>query len=140
MVKEALKSYQGFLCQCSISEYQVPWQCKVQEEQWLKLNGEQMTQLEILLKKHDEVFDEITTLPPAIASDHQIPLLAGTGPVAVRAYRYPYYQKLELEKPIREMLNTGIIRLSSSPFSSSVLVKEKMGRVGCVWTIGLRIR
>lgn len=52
MVKEALKSYQGFLCQCSISEFQVPWQCKEQDEQWLQLNGEQMTQLEILLNKH----------------------------------------------------------------------------------------
>lgn len=63
----------------------------------------------IFAKEACEVFEEITTLPPARASDHQIPLLPKTGPVAVRTYRYPYYQKLELEKQIREMLNTGII-------------------------------
>jgi len=38
----------------------------------------------------------------------------------VRAYRYPYFQKSEIEKLIQEMLLSGIT--SQSPFSAPVLL------------------
>lgn len=60
--------------------------------------------------------------------DHRIPLLPFAGPVNVRPYRYAYHHKKELEAQVREMLASGIIRPSSSPFSSPViLVKKKDG-------------
>jgi Reverse transcriptase (RNA-dependent DNA polymerase) len=48
--------------------------------------------------------------------------------VNLRPYRYSYFQKLELDKIIEELLATGIIRPSTSPFASpAFLVKKKDG-------------
>lgn len=80
------------------------------------------------LKDYADVFKEPTTLPPLRDIDHHIPLKEGTQPINVRPYRYAYFQKAEIEKQVHEMLNMGIIRPSTSPFSSPVLlVKKKDG-------------
>lgn len=43
-------------------------------------------------------------------------------------YRYPNYQKTKIEKLVDNMLRSGIIRPSVSPYSSPIiLVKKKDG-------------
>lgn len=45
-----------------------------------------------------------------------------------KAYRYLYFQKTEIEKQVKEMLNSGVIKASVSPYSSPILlVKKKDG-------------
>ena len=60
--------------------------------------------------------------------DHAINLKEGAAIPHVRPYRYPYFQKNEIETIIEEMLSAGIIRPSISPYSSPIiLVKKKDG-------------
>ncbi|XP_061372918.1 uncharacterized protein LOC133315333 [Gastrolobium bilobum] len=81
-----------------------------------------------LLSNYNDVFTIPNTLPPHRPHNHHINLLPNTQPVQVRPYRYPHFQKSEIEKLCQEMLSTGIIRPSQSPFSSLVLlVKNKDG-------------
>jgi hypothetical protein len=79
---------------------------------------------EVLTSFHD-VFSEPKRLPPPRSHDHQIPLLKRSQPVFVRPYRYPHFQKLEIERIIEEMLESGIIRNSTSPYSSPVILVKK---------------
>ena len=43
----------------------------------------------------------------------------------VKPYRYPYYQKQEIEDQVTVMLAKGFIQPNSSPFSSPVLLVKK---------------
>jgi len=81
--------------------------------------------LESLLNSFQDVFDPPTGLPPARDCDHRIHLLPQSAPVAVRPYRYPQLQKDELETQCSTMLQQGIIRPSTSPFSAPVLLVKK---------------
>ena len=45
-----------------------------------------------------------------------------------RPYRYPFYQKNEIEKIMKELLSAGSIRNNNSPFASSVLLVRKADR------------
>lgn len=81
-----------------------------------------------LLTEFQSVFAPPSGYPPARDCDHTIPLLPGASPFSVRPYRYPPAIKDEIERQIADMLQSGIIQHSSSPFSSSVLlVKKKDG-------------
>jgi len=57
--------------------------------------------------------------------DHQIHLVPRAHPINIRPYRYSPVQKDEIEKKLAEMLNNGIIKSSSSPNASRVLLVRK---------------
>lgn len=78
-----------------------------------------------LLDEFYDVFQPSMGLPPNRSQDHHIALLPNTAPVSVRPYRYPNFQKSEIENLVTDMLQQGIIRPSTSPFSSHVLVVRK---------------
>ncbi|KAK1646483.1 hypothetical protein QYE76_064288 [Lolium multiflorum] len=81
--------------------------------------------LDSLLAAFSDVFTEPQGLPPPRAHDHHIHLIPGTQPIVIQPYRYPAIQKDELERQCAEMLARGLIRQSSSAFSSLVLLVRK---------------
>lgn len=99
----------------------------MQQERELRDKGEHPDFVSPLLKKYNQVFEVPTGLPPFRGHEHSI-IMEGIDPVSVRPYRYPQSQKMEIERLIEEMLTAGIIKPSTSPFSSPVLlVKKKDG-------------
>ncbi|KAJ8752156.1 hypothetical protein K2173_003764 [Erythroxylum novogranatense] len=90
-----------------------------------QLQGQIHPQIQKLLVSYSQVFKQPQQLPPISHQDHHIPLLEGSKPVSVRPYRYPFYQKTEIEKMVQELLTTGLIRPNRSPFSSPVLLVKK---------------
>ncbi|KAI3457160.1 hypothetical protein Pfo_013823 [Paulownia fortunei] len=67
-------------------------------------------------------------LPPHRKHDHGIQLKERTDAINVRPYRYLAAQKDKIEKMVQEMINSSVIRESTSLFSSPiVLVKKKDG-------------
>jgi hypothetical protein len=79
-----------------------------------------------VIEEFSDVFATPTTLPPRRACDHQIPLMPGAQPVSMRAYRHKPELKIEIERQVTELLESGIIQHSTSHFSSpAILVKKK---------------
>nr|XP_051211101.1 uncharacterized protein LOC127328548 [Lolium perenne] len=82
-------------------------------------------EIQQLLDAHEGLFSKPEGLPPSRTADHRIPLVPGAQPVKARPYRYTPQQKTEIENQVKEMIKSGIIRLSSSPFASPVLLVRK---------------
>lgn len=81
-----------------------------------------------MIAEYVDVFEMPTTLPPHRSFDHKIPLKEGEANVNIRPHRYPPAQKDVIESMIKELLDSGVIRPSNSPFSSPiVMVKKKDG-------------
>jgi hypothetical protein len=81
--------------------------------------------LKELLGNFEDAFEESKGLPPTRSHDHKILLKEDSTLVCVRPYRYPYFQKTEIEKIVRELLQSRVIRPSQSPFSSFILLVRK---------------
>lgn len=82
-------------------------------------------EIDSVLKQFPAIFDDPKQLPPNRGRDHHIELIRGAQPVNVNPYRYPYFQKNEIERLTVEMLQQGLIRPSTSPFLSPVLLVRK---------------
>lgn len=78
-----------------------------------------------LINQFEDIFAKPQGLPPKRAHAHSIPFIAGAQPFRMRPYRYNPAQKNEIEKQVSELLKNGMIRESSSPFASPVLLVKK---------------
>lgn len=81
-----------------------------------------------VLDQYADVFENPTELPPDRLCNHKITLMPGAKPVNLRPYRYSYFQKVEMEKIIDELLKASIIQPSTSPYASPVLLVKKKAR------------
>lgn len=86
-----------------------------------------------MIQKYSDVFEEPRHLPPSRKQDHIIELFPNTAAINVRHYRYPYFQKAEIEKIIQELLANGVIRPSVSHFSCPVLLLKKKDGTWRLW-------
>ncbi|KAL0440157.1 UNVERIFIED_CONTAM: Retrovirus-related Pol polyprotein from transposon.6 [Sesamum latifolium] len=92
------------------------------------LQGEEDPRLLELMHQSKNVFQEPKTLPPERTIEHHIELVPDAIPRKQHPYRYAYGQKTEIEKIVKDMLESGIIRTNQSSFASPVLlVKKKDG-------------
>ncbi|XP_074346704.1 uncharacterized protein LOC141685510 [Apium graveolens] len=128
MIKSLKKIGGGFVVECRQMEALELQQAeKVRSQSSGEVTKESMFLTDIL-QRHAKVFEEPKGLPPKRNHEHAIRLKGGSEPVGVRPYRYPQCQKDEIERLIKDMLAAGIIKPSTSPFSSPVLlVKKKDG-------------
>lgn len=85
-------------------------------------------EIQAVLDQFAAVFYPPTELPPRRSCDHRIPLVDGARPVNIRPYRYTPELKSEIERQVPEMLASGVISPSTSPFASPIiLVRKKDG-------------
>ncbi|GJS84660.1 putative mitochondrial protein [Tanacetum coccineum] len=80
------------------------------------------TPISNILSYFNDVFANLTALPPMREYDHKIVLKKGTEPIFNGPYRHPPTQKDAIEVVIKELLDSGVIRPSQSPFSSPVVM------------------
>lgn len=79
------------------------------------------SQLDSLLQNFSAVFKELQELPPNRTHN----LKEGSQLINLRPYRYHHVQKEEIEKIVNEMLVSGIIQQSTSPYAFPVLLVKK---------------
>jgi hypothetical protein len=83
--------------------------------------GEAGSKVEALLKEFGDMFEE----PKGHPLGHMIMQLSSILVLNLFVYRYPYFQKEEIERIVKELLESEVIRPSQSPFSSPILLVRK---------------
>ncbi|XP_019420680.1 PREDICTED: uncharacterized protein LOC109330865 [Lupinus angustifolius] len=82
--------------------------------------------IECILQAYADVFANPTQLPATRAEhDHRIPLMHNMDPVNKRPYRYAKEQKDVIDKLVHDMLSSGVIQTSNSPYASPVVLAGK---------------
>ena len=82
-------------------------------------------EIQNILGRFKDVFEDPQGLPPTRKHEHKIQLKEGVDLINVRPYRYAHLQKNEMEKLVKEMLKSGIIRVSHSPYSNPIILVRK---------------
>jgi hypothetical protein len=79
-----------------------------------------------VVSEYPDVFsEELPGMPPDLDIEFSIELLPGTAPISKRPYRMDVKDLVELKKQIKELLEKGFLRPSSSPWGAPVLFVNK---------------
>ena len=90
-----------------------------------ELNGEQRNEVLEVLRRYEEIFTKIPGKASVI--EHKIDLTDDRR-IRCKPYPLPYAKRGEIREEINNMMDTGIVRKSSSPYASPlVVVKKKDG-------------
>jgi hypothetical protein len=94
-----------------------------------KLSSENKDKLKDLITEYGDIFAKnLLDLGTAKGIEHEIELIPGSQPVTQRPYRYNAADRLEIQKQTKSMLEAGIIRESTSEFSSPIVLVTKKER------------
>jgi hypothetical protein len=79
--------------------------------------------LQSILSRHQDIFNNAHGLSPSHdINDHSIPLVPSSLPLILHSYSHPLSQKNEIDKFVQEFLEVGVICLSTSSYSSLVVM------------------
>jgi hypothetical protein len=90
-----------------------------------QLNGKSLEDIKVVCDYPDVFPDELPGMPPDRDVEFVIDLLPGTALISKRPYRMSSDKLLELKKQIKELLEKGFIRPSSSSWGAPVIFVEK---------------
>ena len=91
----------------------------------VELSREQQNEIMGVLRKREEIFTDIPGKTSII--EHRVHLIDDC-PIRCRSYALPCAVRGKIQEEIQEMINTGIVRESNSPYASPmVVVKKKDG-------------
>jgi hypothetical protein len=90
-----------------------------------QLDGKALEDIRVVSEYSDVFPEELPGMPPDRDVEFVIDLLPGTAPISKRPYRMSSTQLIELKKQIKELLEKGFIRPSSSPWGAPVIFVEK---------------
>jgi hypothetical protein len=89
--------------------------------------------LQSILSFHQVIFTTPKELHPSRGiHDHSIPLILGNPPHNVHPYHHRFSQKNEIEKKFHEFLEASVIRPSTNPYSSHVVMVLKKEGTWCM--------
>ena len=75
-----------------------------------ELEEAQGEELQQLLHRYRDVFQEPQGIPPKREIEHAIILKPGISPINVRPYKYAYHHKDEIERQVSELLKARAIK------------------------------
>ena len=101
-----------------------------------QLDDKSLEDIKVVCDYLDVFPNKLPGMPPDRDVEFVIDLLSGTAPISKRPYRMSSDQLLELKKQIKDLLEKGFIRPSSSPWGHRLsLWRRRMVLRGCVWII-----
>jgi hypothetical protein len=90
-----------------------------------QLKANSMEDIRVVCEYPDVFPDDLPGMPPERDIEFIIDLLPGTAPIAKRPYRMSVGELEELKKQLKELLDKGYIRPSSSRWGAPVIFVEK---------------